>query len=339
MHRCARCLMPSTKKGINFDSYGVCNACRYTESMYARGDKFSELKSVAELAKDVAAKRGAAYDCLVPVSGGKDSTFICYMMEELGLRVLGCFVRPLRITPRGQRNLDNLAKHFPIITWCINDETNGIAGRMRDSFADTGLPLQPYDDLIYGIPERMAADLKIPLVMRGEASEKFYGNVPEDAQQYDEVEQKGSLCRYLSDYLIWDSQITAQFAIDKGLEIRPHSELMDTGGYWLHEQLDDKFPIVSHWLKFLKFGYGRATDHACRDIRAGRLPSDSDVVMQGYHGPHEDLRNAGWEMIKKYDGKIGGDYIAAYCDYVGLSVTDFIAIAKRWDAFGVLGGK
>ena len=331
---CTRCVMPSTKPGISFDSYGVCNACRYTETMYDRdADKAAaELVALADEAKQTAAERGAKFDVLVPVSGGKDSTYICYTMKDLGLRVLGCFVRPLRITARGQANLDNLTRMFPVFTYSIDDDANGIRRKLRDSFVEKGLPLQPYDDLIYGVPEHLAADLKIPLVMRGEASERFYGNKPETAQQYADVESAGTKCRYLSDYTVWDSQVTAKFAIDRGLSIRHKSELRDTGGYWLHEQLDDKFPIVSHWLKYLKYGYGRATDHACRDLRAGRCPSDRSVIVP-LAEPRDNPRLAAMEMVREYDGHIGADYIAAYCDYVGMSVPEFIHHARKWDAF------
>jgi hypothetical protein len=330
--------MPATKPGITFDHEGVCNACRYTESMYDRdhGETADQLTALADEAKRIAHERGVDWDVVVPVSGGKDSLYICHTMAELDLRVLGIFVRPLRITPRGQRNFDNLTRQFPTLTYCIDDDANGIRTALRESFERKGLPLQPYDDLIYGIPEKIATKLGVPLVMRGEASEKFYGNKPEKAQQYQHLEAEGTRCCYLSDYSIWDSQMTAKFSMQHGLEVRHPREGLGTGGYWLHEQLDDMFPIVSHWLKWLKFGYGRATDQACRDIRAGRVPTDKEMFSPLADSDIVDAREAGFQLVKKYDGQIGNDYIAAYCDYIGITMADFFRIARYWDKYGVI---
>ena len=340
MKYCDYCFHPETKPGITFNKLGVCNACEAVLGYYNGTDwqaKWKEFRMLALDAQTEARQRHADFDCVVPVSGGKDSMYIAYKCREVGLRVLGIFVKPMQITPRGQANIDNLSRTFPTLTYTVPDLELEMPKKLWDSYTRDGRPLQPYDDCIYGIPEKLAADMGIPLVMRGEASEVFYGNPPETAQQYDHLNTQN---RYMSEFVPWDSQVTAKFGIAHGLAIRTPDELWGTGGYWTSEQLDDRFPIVSHWLKFLKFGYGRATDHACRDIRAGWIPTDSAPFSnKKYETLDEEsqARSEAKRLIAKYDGQI--DHVAYtdwYCRYVGKTRGEFLEVAKQWDKFGVL---
>lgn len=312
---CTRCVMPETKPGIAFDERGWCNACVAEENMagidYAgRGDALGE---IACKARRAAEERGLDYDCVVPVSGGKDSTYQCYYARDvLGLRVLGVYVRPLVQVPRGYRNQRNLSRQFPTFVFHIPDEAWELPRKLWESLEDTGKPLQPYDDILYTIPEGLAERWGIPLVIRGENSRVIYGNPPEPAQNYEDVR---STCIYLSDYMYWDSEVIARFAIDKGLETRggDERELLGSGGYWDFEQLDDVFPIVSHRFKYAKFGYGRATDQACRDIRWGKLTRDEAIPL-----------------IHKYDGKIANAHMWKYINYCGKTWDDMQGQLTKW---------
>lgn len=336
---CMGCYHPETKPGISFNPHGLCNACEAAKEYYQQdfAAKWQEFKHIALDAKTAAKQRGCDYDCVVPVSGGKDSMYICWKCEEVGLRVLGIFVKPMLITERGQANINNLSRFFPTMTYTVPDHTLNMPAKLWESYMTTGRPLQPYDDCIYGIPEKIAADMGIPLVVRGEASETFYGNPPETAQQYDHLATRNI---YLSNYIRWDSQTTAEFGIQHGLSIRTPDELWGTGGYWTAEQLDDRFPIVSHWLKYLKFGYGRATDHACRDLRAGRIPTDTQPVAETHDGSTAQLDKAyraAAALIRKYDGQIDHDaYTDWYCRYCGKTRQEFMEVARGWDRYGVL---
>ena len=74
MKYCKKCLQPDTRPGIVFDEHGVCAACNYQEQVYHSIDweaRQKELREIAEWAKS----KKAAYDCVIGVSGGKDSTF------------------------------------------------------------------------------------------------------------------------------------------------------------------------------------------------------------------------------------------------------------------------
>lgn len=77
--------------------------------------------------------------------------------------------------------------------------------------------------------------------------------------------------------------------------------------------MDDEIPVVSHLLKYLKYGYGRATDQACRDIRWGYI-----------------TREEGLRLVKKYDGHCNPDYIKRYCNYIGITIEEFWKVADSF---------
>ncbi|MBP3825105.1 MAG: N-acetyl sugar amidotransferase, partial [Butyrivibrio sp.] len=106
MRYCKRCLQPDTRPGIVFDDEQICFACRYEESKATIdwAAREAELKGFAEEAKAEAKKRGNIYDCIIGVSGGKDSTFqAVYAKEKLGLNPLLINCMPDEITEIGRK--------------------------------------------------------------------------------------------------------------------------------------------------------------------------------------------------------------------------------------------
>jgi len=190
----------------------------------------------------------------------------------------------------------------------------------------------------------MAINFDIPLVIWGENPQREYGNPgaksAKDQKNHDalrgqdashwqsdtitaqdliayqhpsEKELGDKDVIYLSDFIPFDARLNRDKALKWGLTIRPDDELEGTGGYWNFEQLDDEIPIISHLLKYIKYGYGRATDHACRDIRWGYI-----------------TRKEGFDLVNKYDGKFNPDYIKRYCKFVGITEEEFWRIADTW---------
>jgi len=334
--------MPDTKPAITFDERGVCNACQNIEKMNNLdwAAKWEELKKIAETAKQ---KKG--YNCLVPVSGGKDSTVICLTAKKLGLKPLCVFVEPPYITEMGQRNIDNLADlGFDIFVFKPNRTI--LPELFKRCMIEDGSPGRAFEFMLYAVPMQVAINYEIPLVIWGEDPQHDYGNPgasgADDQANHDALrgqradhwaseniseedliayqhpskaalDQAGVKVIYLSSYIPFEAQRNAKIAIDHGLTIRPDSELEGTGGYWNFEQLDDEIPIISHLLKFIKYGYGRATDQVCRDIRWGYI-----------------TREEGLALAKKYDGKCNPDYIKRYCEFVGISEDEFWKLAKKW---------
>lgn len=349
MKRCTKCIMPDTKPGITFDEYGVCNACRNAEAA-ERVDWEKRRWGLADLTQSARHKKPDGYNCLVPVSGGKDSTFMAFKVRELGLTPLLVYVQPTYVTDRGRRNLQNLVDHgFDCYVFHPNRKI--LPELLRRSFIEEGQPVRAYEFMLCAVPMQMAIAFKIPLVVWGEDAQFMYGNLGTDSGDQgdamqrshtvvmrgegperwtsdtisadmltsyrhptrDELEDAGVRVIYLSHYLPWDSRKNAAFAIKRGLEIRPDHEVWRSGGYWPFEQLDDEIPVISHLIKYIKFGYGRATDQACRDIRWGYIDQDEALYLAAM-----------------YDGKIDPRFIDRYCDFIGITKEKFDEIVEKW---------
>lgn len=342
--KCRKCIMISSKLGFSVDSRGVCNACQNAEI----NDRIDWVERWLELkAATCLAKKTMGYSCVVPVSGGKDSMFLALKARELGLNPLCVNVRPCVPTERGERNLYNLSSlGFDIFRFIPNAKI--MPELVKRSFVEDGDPCTSHEFMLYSVPVRVAIQYKVPLIIWAENPQFEYGNSGEvkDANEQrniaglwgrsasywesktvtannlisfehptrDEITNAGVRAIYLSDYIRWDSRKIAEFAVGHGLEVREQNELEGTGGYWNFEQLDDETPVIGHYLKYLKFGYGRATDQACRDIRLGYT-----------------TREEGLELAEKYDGRINSDYIERFCKYIDITRKEFDEICKTFE--------
>ena len=106
MNYCSKCVMPDTKPELTFDDEGVCNACRAHERKVTSIDWEAREKEFLEIVKRN--KKNEGYDVLIPVSGGKDSTYQTIKALELGLKPLCVCFEPTIPTQLGKENLDNL---------------------------------------------------------------------------------------------------------------------------------------------------------------------------------------------------------------------------------------
>ena len=109
---CKTCLFPETKPDLFFNDDGVCSACIGADRKENQIDWVQREKDFFKIVKKFKLKKDViGYDCLIPVSGGKDSTYQAYFMKEV------CKMNPLCVcfettmtTELGRRNLDNLSK-------------------------------------------------------------------------------------------------------------------------------------------------------------------------------------------------------------------------------------
>jgi len=348
MKRCTKCIMPETKPGISFNEHGVCNAC-VNEKLKEQVDWNKRFKSLLGIANKVKKKKPAGYNCVIPVSGGKDSTFLSVTAKEkLGLTPLLVCAEPVYVTDRGRKNLDNLSRlGFDIFDFKANQKI--MPSLLKKSFYEDGQPVRAFEFILYSVPMLVAMNYRIPLVIWGENPQYEYGNKGEDLgasavrqksccalnnqdanywlkegitsqdlisfqhPAEDELKNANVTSIYMSYYVKFNSRKMAEFAIHRGLSIRLKSELLGTGGYWDSEQLDDEIPVISHLLKYLKYGYGRATDQACRDIRWGYIS-----------------REEGLRVAKEYDGHCNPDYIKRYCNYIGITIKEFWKVADSF---------
>ncbi len=170
MKYCKKCLQPDTRPGIAFNEEQVCYACLYEESKEeidweAREKKLQE---IAEDAKREARERGLAYDCVIGVSGGKDSTFqAIYAKEKLGLHPLLINCAPDQLTDIGRANMDNLSNQgFDVITIRPNPQ---IARQLaKKTFLERGNVVAASEYCLWASAYIMAEKFNIPLIIQGE---------------------------------------------------------------------------------------------------------------------------------------------------------------------------
>jgi hypothetical protein len=117
MRRCTRCILPETFPGIDFDIDGVCNYCHSHEPITVFGEE--RLRVVLDNYQN----RGREFDCVVPISGGRDSAFVLHeMVKTYGMRVLALTVDTGAILPEGYANIEKITKTLQVPHVWLKDE-------------------------------------------------------------------------------------------------------------------------------------------------------------------------------------------------------------------------
>jgi len=295
--RCRTCLYPQTKPDLHFDETGQCSACKSYEKRpnIDWGIRKTELLHLLD-------KHDGK--CIVPSSGGKDSTYQVIKLLELGADVTIVTATTCHLTPIGRRNIDNLARYAPTIEVTPNQTVRAKLNRL-------GLELvgdisHPEHMAIFSTPFRIAIALNIPLIFYGECPQNQYGGPldSEDAKQLtrrwrseyggfnglrpsDFIGMEGITERDMQDYMFpddignveahflgqyipWDSHENARDAIEHGLE----TKLPTQANWWEWENLDNAQTGLHDYMMYKKFGYGRITAQISVDIRNGRISRD-----------------------------------------------------------------
>lgn len=348
MEYCKRCCYPANARPvIIFDEHGVCSGCRVVESR--KSIDFTERgKWLEEIVKEYKAKakdNKTIYDCIIPVSGGKDSTFQTYLMtKKYGMTpLLVCFNHSFN-TRLGIRNLNNMVKQFncDLIRFTVNRESvRKITKHMLKKVGDV---TWHYHAGIMTFPIQIAVKYKIPLIIWGEEgfseltgmfnqddmieftkmkrqehdmrgfepedllADPTSGLEPKDLVPYfypsnEEIEELGVRGIYLSNYISWSAKAqTEQMIREYGFEPYPSPRDRTFNQY---DKTDDAANGTHDYLKYLKFGYGRATDDASTEIRHGRM-----------------TREEGIEMVKKHDHVRPQD-LDFFLDFLNISEKEF----------------
>jgi N-acetyl sugar amidotransferase len=349
---CTRCVMPETRPDILFDDAGVCSACRHFESR-PHVDWAARRAELVEVLEEFRSRDGSNYDCLVPVSGGKDSTYQVLKMLELGLNPLCVTASTCSLSPIGRRNIENLKRlGVDYVEVSVNPKVRRRINRL--ALRQVGDISWPEHVTIFTIPVRVAVQYGIRLIVWGENSQNEYGGPATAAQdrvlnrrwleefggliglrvadlvgqdgieprhliQYTypsdaELQRVGVTGIFLGYYLPWDGYSNALLAQSHGFETWPKPV---EGALMNYENLDNLFHGIHDYFKFLKFGFGRATDHACMHVRRGRL-SRSDAI----------------ELMKMHDGKFPSTYLGVplpeLLDQIDMGVDEFVEICDRF---------
>ena len=349
MNYCKRCLYPDTKPQLVFDENGICSACKNHE-LKEKIDWKSKEKELKEILEKFRSKNNY-YDCIIPVSGGKDSHFQAYTIKEkFGLNPLVVNFHPLDQTEIGKKNLDNLKK---LGVDCIefSPNPNVYLKLARFGLKKLGDFQWPEHIGIFTVPVQIAIKYKIPLIIWGENPQFEYGQPTDiaidtildrkwleknggyfldkikpqdmikhgfelnDIQPYlypsdDEINQVGITGIFLGSYIKWD--IFKQLETVKAIGFQENDEPKE-GTFNKWENLDVYFTVFHDYFKFLKYGFGRATDHASIEIMHGRIS-----------------REQGLKLVKQYEGKIPRKYLKKFLEFADMSMDDFIGICNEF---------
>ena len=345
---CARCVLPDTRPNLVIGSDGVCNACQAhaTKPAIDWDARGRELARVAANAKARAERTGAGYDCLVPVSGGKDSTWQVAECLKLGLTPLAVTWAPPSRTEIGRRNLENLISlGVDHIDYRINPKVEAkLLLRAYERFGATGIPMHL---ALFNIPLSIAVRFGIPLIVWGENSAFEYGTTDEALSGFkldrawlrrhgvthgttaadwvegdltakeltayfgpddETLEANGVRAIFLGYYLEWDPKRIATAA--KALGFQANDGQARTGLYDFAD-IDDDFISIHHWLKWYKFGFTRLFDNLSLEIRNGRLSRAEALETARQAGAAPPLAD-----------------IETFCAFTGLSTGRFFEIAE-----------
>ena len=349
---CSRCVMPATRPDILFDAEGVCSACRHFEQRPSI-DWAARRAELLEVVEEFRSHDGTNYDCLGPVSGGKDSTYQVLKMLELGLNPLCVTASTCALSEIGRRNIENLKRlGVDYVEVSVNPKIRRTINRF--ALEQVGDISWPEHVTIFTIPVRVAVQYGIRLIVWGENSQNEYGGPA--AAAHDRVltrrwleefggmiglrvadlvgqhgiEQKhliqytypndealanvGVTGIFLGHYLPWDGYSNALLAQSNGFE--SYGKTVE-GSLLDYENLDNLFHGIHDYFKFLKFGFGRATDHACMHVRRGRL-SRSDAI----------------DAVHRHDGKFPATYLGEPLERllqrIDLTVEEFQVVCDRF---------
>ncbi|MFB3924418.1 MAG: N-acetyl sugar amidotransferase [Syntrophales bacterium] len=346
LKRCTKCVIPETHETIVFDDRGVCNICRQQEFKQAAVDWKAKKKEFDEL---IASYRDKGdYDCIVPFSGGKDSTWtLYYLVKEYGVKPLVVrfdhgFLRP-NLLENTHRTMRLLGADFHNFTpnWKI------VQKLMLQSFLEKGDFCWHCHTGIFAYPMWVAIRYNVPLVIWGEPSAEYTAYYSYD--QPEEVDEK-RFNRYINlginadDMLVRfeghvDSRDLQPFRYPPLRELRKinyrsvclgsfvpwdvkkQSEIIRNELGWKgdavenvppgydYEKIECYLQGVRDYMKYIKRGYTRPAHLASIDIRNGRLS-----------------REEGLSIIKEYEGKRPPS-LDLFLEFVGLTEEEFLEIA------------
>jgi len=351
MRYCKKCIMPDTRPEQVFDKEGVCDACRSAEVKYKGIDWKQRRKEFEKILDRYRCKDGSWWDCIVPVSGGKDSSYQAIQMKyEYKMHPLLVNFIPCEMTEVGLKNILWLRDQgFDMIQIGGNREV--YRKMVRKGFFDLGDCCWPEHIGIFTAPVRAAVQYNVPLIIWGENSQFEYGgpaskrgnnyldrNWLEQFQMLgyrisdlyqegfekkdlltweyptdEELKKVGVTGLFLGYYEKWDAYEHAQKMIKMGWNVYPGGGPVE-GSYYNFENLDCKWITGLHdYLKFLKFGFGRATDELCIEIRAGRIDRETAI-----------------RLVRTLEGKMPIKYLEDFLSFIDCSREEFQKTLDRF---------
>jgi N-acetyl sugar amidotransferase len=345
MKYCTRCLQPDTRPNTRFTPEGICPACNYFWRLQ-HVDWQERYDILQDLLVGFPRKPGQHFDCIIGVSGGKDSTRqALWIRDKLGLSpLLACLsYPPQQVTQRGVDNISNLIElGFDVV---MSAPAPGAWQRlMHESFTQFTNWAKSTELALFSSVPQLAIRYGIPLILWGENPGLQLG----DLKTLGRTGYDGNNLRYMNTL----SGGAADWMMEAGLsqgELIPYQyptleefdahrlqivylgwflgdwALVNNGMYSVANglqiredsvkntgdllgvtSLDEDWVTLNQMIKYYKFGFGRVTDYVNEEIRLGRI-----------------TRERGVELVEQYDDACSEEYIESFCSYIGISFKQF----------------
>jgi len=342
---CKGCTYPETAVNVKFDKNGF-SSIYHTHKAWQniKKEEWKKRKKIFEkIVLDIKKNNKSNYDCIIAVSGGKDSYYQTHVIKEYGLKPLLITYNGNNYSPEGEYNRDRMKKVFDADHLIISPSQEALIKLNRLGFNKVGDMNWHNHTGILTVPMQYAVRFKIPYVIYGETNDIFGIYKPSDYAEYTnrlriefamrgfewdefiknnkeglvskdmnwakfpsdrEMVENKTRGLYIGNYFKWDPNKNTKMIIKK-YGWRPAKKNFERT-YRKISNLDDIYENGIHdYLKFVKFGYGRATDHTTKDILTGYMN-----------------RNSGIDYVKKLDHKIPSD-LKIWLNYTGMKEKTF----------------
>ena len=346
-HWCANCLAMSTRPRLAFDVKGWCNACVWTEKKKSLDWDARQRQLESLLNKH--RRSDGRFDCLVPVSGGKDGSYVAYNLKhKFGMNPLAVTVTPALSLALGDDNLKAfISSGYNHIS--VNPAYNAMRVLNKTGFVEMGFPYYGWLIAIHTAVIRTAIGFGVGLVFYGEDGEVEYGGSSETEKNpvYDVHYQKkiyleGGYEKVLNSSGLSGSDLYFfRFPEPEGLNAHPidlthwsyyenwdpyrnylvakehcglkEAEGTNPGTFTNFAQNDQALYALHTYLMYLKFGFGRANQDASIEIRRGAMDREQAL-----------------NLVRLYDGHYPEEFIGLYLDYYQMSKPEFDAVLDRY---------
>ena len=344
---CSNCLSMSTRPRISFDKRGWCNACVWMEKKKTL-DWASRQKELEQLL-DKHRRNDGGFDCLVPVSGGKDGSYVAYNLKhKYGMNPLALTITPALALELGEQNLKAfVASGYNHIT--VNPDYEAMRVLNRVGLLEMGFPYYGWLIAIQAGVVRMANKMGLGLIFYGEDGEVEYGGTTEtdknpiyDVQYMKKIYLEGGYEKVLKASGVPESDLFFfRFPDDKDLQNTPidithwsyfenwdpyrnylvakehcglkEAESSNAGTFTNFSQNDQALYALHAYFMYLKFGFGRATQDASIEVRRGAMD-----------------RQQALNLVKLYDGHFPHEYVDDYLEYYKINRSEFDEVIDKY---------
>jgi N-acetyl sugar amidotransferase len=355
MQYCCKCVYPISAVNLSITEDGICSSCK----VYEKFSNISEIEwklrkeKFEAIINEIRKKNNSDYDCVIGVSGGKDSYYQTHIIaKEYGLKPLLVTYHGNNFLPEGDYNRDRMREVFNADHLIWGPSVDVLKKLNRLAFKKMGDMNWQNHCGIFTVPIIVAVKFKIPIVIWGEVPWDISGMYsPEDFVEFsargrlehglrgyeyndfinnsllDKISEKDmSWAKYPTDKEILEANVRGLY-IGNFFKWDPnqHVKLVENNYGWKRAQkpfqrtyrdfsnLDDRYENGIHdLLKFIKFGYGRCSDHVSKDIRSGYM-----------------TREEGIKLVKKYDHIVSDD-LEYWLNYVNMKKEEFWSVANKF---------